>query len=432
MKTGVRRRTAWNEKGMVLVTAILLLAVIVILGTTAYLQISGNLKIGSNYRQAKRAFFEAEAGIQYVLKKIEEDVGTLFFLTTPSAAGQTVTLPAYAAPSGFTFTAPSTLTDLGDSKYRFRVAGQASGNASATLEVDIIAVRRSLLDFGLFGDGTVDLKAESHMYSYDSRVTPNPDPTAFPGASTGLCDVGSNTQINAYMDTYIDGDTALGESSAGVQGTWNPSGVPIVTGEEGLTVDRVDPDPLGAVGGALATQFSTVITTNDNDLVPELQGGNTVIDLSGTMTLVGKSGGANYYITSLTLRNGSTLVIDATNGPVNVFLSGTLDAEEGDLEAKNGSQINNNALPTDFNLYSDSTQRIVFKHGSDFKGMVYAPYAPVEIKNSGNIYGLLWGNTVDIKNSGEFYFDTAFQTKFPSNKYRFTQIAWRDVRATVQ
>lgn len=425
-----------SEKGMVLVTVMLLLSIVTLLGTAAYLQASGNLGISGNFRQAKRALYDADGGIQYLLQAMQNDIGTVFFLPSPSVAGTVITLPTYTAPSGFSFIAPSTMTDQGGNRYKFQITGQAPGNASSTLEADIQATRKPVFEFGLFADGVVDLKASSHVYSYNSEDTPNPNPADFPAASTGEADVGSNTEIRAYMDTYIDGDTALGTNLAGDDpGDWTVTGVPIVTGEAGVSIDRVDPDPLGALtpGSDLYDEFSDVITNNDNNLVTQLAS-STIIDLGNgeTMTLLGKPGGANYYITSLILRNGSTLVVDATNGPVNVYLSGTIDTEEGDLEAKNGSQINNSALPTDFNLYSNSSQPIVLKHGSEFKGMVYAPAAPVSLMNSGDVYGLVWGNTVDIKNSGEFYFDTAFQTKFPSNKYKLELFAWRDVRATVQ
>ncbi|MBN2284456.1 MAG: hypothetical protein JXO48_11255, partial [Deltaproteobacteria bacterium] len=148
-----------------------------------------------------------------------------------------------------------------------------------------------------------------------------------------------------------------------------------------------------------------------------------------TLTLVGKPGGADYYITSLTLKNGATLNIDASAGPVNVYLSGTVDISEGDLEAKTGASINSNGNPTDFKLFSNSSQDVIFKHNGDFRGMIYAPYSHVEIKNSADAYGLVWGGTADIKNGGEFYFDTALKDLYPSNRYEMTVVSWWDVRA---
>ena len=53
-----------NEKGMVLPLGLMFLAIISILGTTAVIVSTTDLKIGSNYRASEQAFCAAEAGIE--------------------------------------------------------------------------------------------------------------------------------------------------------------------------------------------------------------------------------------------------------------------------------------------------------------------------------------------------------------------------------
>ena len=53
-----------NEKGMVLATGLIFLAIIVILGATAVILTTTDLKIGSNYRASEQAFYVAEAGLE--------------------------------------------------------------------------------------------------------------------------------------------------------------------------------------------------------------------------------------------------------------------------------------------------------------------------------------------------------------------------------
>ena len=53
-----------NEKGMVLPLGLMFLAIIAILGTTAVIVTTTDLKIGSNYRASEQAFYAAEAGIE--------------------------------------------------------------------------------------------------------------------------------------------------------------------------------------------------------------------------------------------------------------------------------------------------------------------------------------------------------------------------------
>ncbi|MBN2397497.1 MAG: hypothetical protein JXI32_03880, partial [Deltaproteobacteria bacterium] len=229
-----------DEKGMVLVVVLLLIAVSIIAGTTALMQTSTDLKISRNYRTGKEAFYNADAGAQYVLKKLAGDLdsGTVDLTADPIPL-------TYSAPSGFSFTLSTALTSLGDDRYRFRVTGYGSSDAERTLEVVLSAKRESAFDYGLFTNGLLDLKADAHVYSYDSRDTPNPDPAAFPAASTGEADVASNTAITTHMATYIDGDLALGEDTSDppVTATWTDDGTPTVTGTAGAVVEHVDSDP---------------------------------------------------------------------------------------------------------------------------------------------------------------------------------------------
>ena len=419
-----------NEKGMVLPLGLMFLAIIAILGTTAVIITTTDLKIGSNYKASKQAFYDAEAGVQYVLKQLaidldDSDSGTVDLTGNPISLN-------YFTPSGFSFTVPTELTSLGSKQYRFQVMGHGPNNSEAVIEVVFSAEQKSIFDYGLFTNGLLDLKSDANVYSYDSRYTPDPDPAGFPDASTGEADIGSNTEISTKMDTYIDGDLGFGADSSDppIDAIWTDTGTPIVTGTSD-TVGRVDPDPLGANDSdppsELYNKFIDIIANNDNGIAGDgspLEGA-TAIDLGNRETLTLTAG--DYYITDIVLRNGSTLEIDATSGPVNIYLSGTLDAEEGELESKNGSEINNLSQPTDFSIFSNSDQDITFKHSSAFKGMVYAPNAHVEMNNSAGVYGLIWGNTATINNDGEFYFDVAIKDKYLSpNNFTIDVLSWKN------
>ena len=53
-----------NEKGVALVAALLMVAALIIFGTTAVMQTSTDLKISSNYNASEESFYGAEAGIE--------------------------------------------------------------------------------------------------------------------------------------------------------------------------------------------------------------------------------------------------------------------------------------------------------------------------------------------------------------------------------
>ncbi len=85
-----------NEKGMVLATGLMFLAIIAIVGTTAVIVTTTDIKIGSNYKKSQQAFYAAEAGINVAMSTIEDFIfGGTDTLSTTGQLSNTVT---YACP----------------------------------------------------------------------------------------------------------------------------------------------------------------------------------------------------------------------------------------------------------------------------------------------------------------------------------------------
>ena len=321
----------------------------------------------------------------------------------------------------------------------------AETTRDVAFDLSVEEVAEPVALFGLFGNEWVVVHNSRAIYSYDSSTTPEPEIED----STGAAAVCSNELVDLRNYSSIDGSVFLGDDGNGNEGEYNAAGNPgpTVTGEAPVDVDRITPDPLGASSGSLATDFSTYSSSSENDNAladPAIE--DNVISMQGsgggnssslwwwwggtawaagnsgngngngngnsgngnsvdTVTLYGKEGGAHYYLTDITLGNGDTLKIDTSSGPVYIYLT-------GGLEAKNGSTINVTGNPTDVTIYSNSSENIDFKNSSIVKGAVYAPYANVNIHNSSDFYGMVWAETIDLKNSGNIYYDTALQGTF--------------------
>lgn len=402
-------RSLRSGQGFVLITCVMLLALLAVLGATATTTTTVELQVAGNERFQKMAFYQADAGIQYALARMEAGLadGT-FTLPTTNAAFDSFCNPA---PSGFTFTLEARSMQ-GPGLFSCRSTGSGPRNARAVIEASFTRPLRPAITCAAFGDVLVDIRSNGAVYSYDHTVVSTPSPSD----STGEGDVISNQEVSLKNNTLVDGDVALGDDGAGNEGWLTVTGTPTITGDAGTDVDRLNPDPLGVIGGEYAALFSTYAIHNDNADA----GLGPVLDLSDPLTLPGKPGGAHYYFTAITLRNGAVLNIDATAGPVHIFLAGP-------LEAKNGSAINNTFEPTDFAIFSNAADNLVFKHGSDFKGLLYAPYAQVEMKNSADIYGAIWAQTVFAHNSGELYYDTRLQHLFQYPGNDLVLVAWKDL-----
>ena len=385
------------------------LAALALISTTVFVMATTEIRMAVNYQWGTAALYSADGGANYVKKLIEDSLaaGTLQ-LTNPV---ETVNFTSDSS-GGMQFDRVTNLVRLADGRnYTYTVTGRSSNTVGI---VEVALYRLSLLEYGVFGDQQVDAKANGSMYSFWSDKTPNP--TA--ADSTGDADMSSNEDIITHSGTYIDGDLALGADAFGNQATWSdPGGGTTVTGEEAVPVDRVDPDPLGAVGGGLATQFTAALSTNNNAKASPAIPTNRKILLGNGEVMVLTSG--VYSVSSIDLGNGASLIINNTNGPVYIYLT-------GGANFKNGSSVNIFGVPTDFFLYSNSSADIDIFHGGSFKGFLYAPYSNVEIKNSGDFYGIVWASYVDIKNSGSVFIDLSLTKKTYSNKTRVT--SWKESR----
>lgn len=412
-----------DERGVALVISLMFIAILAMLGTTAYVMTSTDLKIGRNYQASAESFFDAEAGVNFAQAQIESGLsaGTV---TLPTTVGGTTTL-SYTVPSGFSFSL-SPVTMVANNTYSLTSTGTGPDNSQA--QIIIRYSRASAINFAAFGDKKLDTKNGGTTLSFDSGSTDptKNDPSDASFQTTHEADVGSNDWLVTHNGANIDGSGVLGEKVDGSATTNSIHGGTTFYDASPVDLGRVDPDPLGVttVGGEFnpATYAPpnndnlTGITCHDaSSNYDTVTHKLTVWSAPGEVTLVA----GDYYFSEVELKNSAILNIDASGGEVRIFLTGPFNT-------KNSSIINIIGNSTDFSIFSNSTAKIDFKHGSEFKGFVYAPYADIDIKNSANAYGAIWGANVDIKNSGTLYFDSALKDKFMSKK--LSKVSWREVR----
>ena len=87
------------EKGTVLITGLMLLALISIVATTAFVISVADISISQNYKYEEQAFNNAEAGVQLGISRLEQALDAGMFLP-PSGR---VNIPDSSSPAGFTF-----------------------------------------------------------------------------------------------------------------------------------------------------------------------------------------------------------------------------------------------------------------------------------------------------------------------------------------
>jgi hypothetical protein len=401
-RSGPASRDA-RRQGVTLLMVTLMLAFLSIVAAVAFYLASTDLSVSSNYRKSTAVFMNADAGARYTLAKIRAALATGSLHLTGSVANVN-----FSSPAGFLYEPVTRLTRLADRQtYVFTVTSRLS-SARAALETAFF--QPPLLAYGVFADGTMDLKSFGGVYNYYSEDTAIPTPLD----SNESADIAANGSIITRQNTVVDGDLIMGSSAIGNPATWieSPLGGSTINGATDVYRPRIAPDPLGATSGVLAAQFAAVQSANDNAAIGLPTAGGT---LTGDTTLPA----GDYFLQGIAMGSGETITIDDSAGPVTIYL-------DGPATFSSGSIVNSPSTPRNLTIYSRSNQPIGLFNSSSFAGTIYAPYSSVEIKNSGLFYGVLWCSALDVKNGADLYIDLTTLHSMKTND--LTVVAWRDVR----
>ncbi len=446
-----------NQQGLALVMALMFIAVLTIMGSTAVTINSTDLLLGGAFQSSQAALHNADSGVNFVTSQVSSLVVDDKLKLDGTTANESY---VFKKPYGFEFNIArrSTFKRISSTrKYLLEVTGRPRPNSPIKSTIEVVLQRRTALEYGLFSDGRLDLPARGAVYSYDSRPLRGRDPTS----STGVVKIGSNGLITAqtsHLPLHVDGHMFLGEDEAGQAAEFTfresspdvpPPPVQITTGEDHqihlLPSEELASDPLD-VESIVNKAQKRLQFKNDNDRSLGLR--DYVISHSrylregnyylkkiklGTgkfLTLDARRADINIYADSITFEGNAKfdVVTDRGIGKVNIYLGGS--ASFGAASASTQPRVKVTGDATTFRIFSASSEPIDFYSRGDFKGFIYAPHAPVTIRNSSaKGYGLLWGEALSLANSDEgydFYTDTALQETFLAKDVEL--LSWKEQR----
>lgn len=201
-----------NERGAVLVTGLLFLSILTILGTSAYLTTSSEIDMSRNFRIAKAAFYQAEAGIAEARFRMKGDVSDANFIGDPVSgydnkwAAYIVTDEYLADNAAWT---PGTGLDdaeFGDGTYKKYIPTQATPPVQTSTAVSNNAVYSSLSYWSIIRHKT-EFDAEEDGHTATNKLYYDEDGTTYtPGTAHNRTTPGN---IIFYGYTAATGTTAV-------------------------------------------------------------------------------------------------------------------------------------------------------------------------------------------------------------------------------
>ena len=140
------------------------------------------------------------------------------------------------------------------------------------------------------------------------------------------------------------------------------------------------------------------------------------------------NGNCRIYVEGdMKIEDNAKLII-SENASLELYVGGKFEIKKKSLGIENTSNIPENLI-----IYGmDTCRKVKIENKQDFYGAVYAPFAKVEMKNSGDVYGAFVGWDVKLKRRkdeehGTFYYDLSLRTgDVDDGGSRFTVRNWHE------
>jgi len=289
-----------------------------------------------------------------------------------------------------------------DETYTYKVTGnEGSGHTieaigysgSSECKLTAVLVPTGLYEFAIYAKDQLDFKSKSNVTTINMQANDRP-------LEVGILNILASS-MTMKSDVFIDGDILVGPGG-------NPSEVVNMGGGaisgDLATMGFAPTLPEITVPSGLAAMGSGGSITSDTTLSSDGHYDSINLENNKTLTIDGE---VVLYITGdIVLGNNATIEVNNTNpnSSLTIYVNGK-------IEEKNGAAMNNlTEDSTKLSIYGlPGCQSIDFKNSGEFYGTLYAPYADVIVHNSMDVYGAMTAKSLEFKNSSNFYYDAALR-----------------------
>jgi hypothetical protein len=304
------------------------------------------------------------------------------------------------------------------------------GLGAARLQLVLRAESGAFFQWGAFGAEGIGLARNARIDSYDSTLgtyasqATNSSGTDLYASQNG--NVGSNGDVTLQQNSQVHGDALCGPTAV-----TSVLGNAVVSGSTTPATAEVEMPTIELPSGA--TSIGDYSVGSDETLIAgDHAAGVMVIENHVTLTIEGP---ATLLLQSLTLETGAQLLVDSTNGPVEVFVVGdfivnsnTLIAPiDRDPSALSLNLVSDNVIHPEQDVDLDELDDLEFDSNAQLFGTIYAPNAFIEIDSNFELFGSLVARRVRLDSNSLIHFDEALQTAGGSDSGALETLLWREL-----
>lgn len=310
--------------------------------------------------------------------------------------------------------------DLGNGCTSLTATGR--DRSVARIEAVIREVPGDVFRWAAFGDEVLDLTGDARVDSYDSTLGSYASQEINSSGLITYADsdghVGSNGDVTLGLNASVWGDARPG-----------PTGQTTLVGASATVSGSTLPLP--ALEALTALQVPSVASSGDLTLAGigalgsgAYAYGNFVLGSSSILTVTGP---ATLVIGNMELQSGAHLLVDASSGPVEIYvLDDFVMSNDTLVSSLTSSPLDVELLLLSDNLLDPSNLDLVdFGANAQFYGTIYAPYASVDINTNFELFGGLMTKRLNLDGNARIHYDEALLSAAANAPTAYETLCWR-------
>ena len=309
---------------------------------------------------------------------------------------------------------------------RLRASGRED-LSGASEELVVRAVPDTIWRFGLFGREGLHMDSNARVDSYDSTL----------GDYASQATNGSGADLHAGSDGHVGSNRGLQlDANAQVWGnaTPGPGHSTVLTGNAevtGTTTPAVSQLEMPALNVPTYTSYGNLSVNGAGVVIPSDNRtyGQVLIRSNRTLTLTGPS---TIVMSSLRMEGGAQILVDATNGPVTIYvldnfiLDSNAVIRSNDYKPENVriNLLSDNVASPEISVHIDTVD---FNSNSMIYGILFAPNARIVLDSYFTLYGSLMARSIDVDSNSTFHFDTDLINSTSNGAFTYETLSWREL-----